>query len=32
MIPILVLPFGFLCLVALLVASAINRKRINRNN
>jgi len=32
MIPILVLPFGFLCLVALLVASAINRKRTNRNN
>jgi len=32
MIPILVLPFGFLCLMALLVASAINRKRTNRNN
>ncbi|MCX6496162.1 MAG: hypothetical protein NTW23_02390 [Rhodoluna sp.] len=32
MIPILVLPFGFLCLMALLVASAINRKRSNRNN
>ena len=32
MIPILVLPFGFLCLVALLVASAINRKRTSRNN
>ena len=32
MIPILVLPFGFLCLMALLVASAINRKRNNRNN
>ena len=32
MIPILVLPFGFLCLMALLVASAINRKRTSRNN
>jgi len=31
MIPILVMPFGAACLIALLVASAINRKRSDRN-
>lgn len=32
MVPILVMPFGFVCLMALLVASALSRKRSNRNN
>ncbi len=32
MIPILVMPFGFVCLIALLVASAMNRKKATRNN
>jgi hypothetical protein len=32
MIPILVMPFGFVCLIALLIASAINRKKASRNN
>jgi CDP-diglyceride synthetase len=31
MIPILVMPFGVVCLIALLVASAINRKRHSQN-
>jgi hypothetical protein len=31
MIPILVMPFGVICLIALLVASAINRKRHSQN-
>ncbi len=32
MIPILVMPFGFVCLIALLVASAIKRKRSSQNS
>lgn len=32
MVPILVMPFGFLCLIALLISSALNRKRSSRNN
>jgi hypothetical protein len=31
MIPILVMPFGVLCLIALLVASAIRRNKSSRN-
>lgn len=31
MIPILVMPFGFLCLIALLVLNARNRNKANRS-
>jgi hypothetical protein len=31
MIPILVMPFGVLCLIALLVTSAIRRNKSSRN-
>jgi hypothetical protein len=32
MIPILVMPFGFVCLIALLVVNARNRNKANRSN
>jgi hypothetical protein len=32
MIPILVMPFGFLCLIALLVVNGRNRNKANRSN